>query len=71
LQNDRLLRKLELILLLLVIAVAVTAMVTGVAGCGRSYTCADCHTDRERLMADLKAKPIKAPPKSTEQAGEG
>ncbi len=70
-QNDRAQRRLGFALLFLVIAVTAAAMVTGTAGCGRSYTCIDCHTDRERLLADLKADPIKAPPKSTEQSGEG
>ncbi|MHB0885631.1 MAG: hypothetical protein ACYC6V_08980 [Bacillota bacterium] len=70
-QNDRAQRRLGFALLFLVIAVTVVAMVTGTAGCRRSYTCIDCHTDRERLLADLKADPIKAPPKSTEQSGEG
>ena len=70
-RNDRARKRLGFTLLFLVIAVTVAAMVTGTAGCGRNYTCADCHTDRERLLADLKADPIKAPPKSTEQSGEG
>lgn len=70
-QNDHAQRRLGFTLLFLVIAVTVAAVVTGAAGCGRSYTCVDCHTDRERLLADLKADPIEAPPKSTEQSGEG
>ncbi|MHB8928272.1 MAG: hypothetical protein ACYC9Q_11600 [Bacillota bacterium] len=70
-QKGRPQTKLGLILLFVVIALTVAAMATGTAGCSRSYSCVDCHTDRERLMADLKADPIKAPPKSTEQSGEG
>lgn len=59
------------LLLAAFILLCLAAAAAGAGLIGPDYSCVDCHTDRERLITDLAARPVSAPPKSEEQSGEG
>jgi len=70
------LTKLKKLVLLSLLALGVIIIISGCGTGGETarsngQNCVECHTDKEAILADLKANPLPVKEKSSESEGEG